>query len=170
MHLFHLFAHSLHLLLRGLQCWIVCVRQQLGVNGLGKPLRHLLRAWPVHVLDEQIAGHCPQVRVALQQEAHSVQRLLTLGHVAWAGRHRNVVLTNARVVYLLDDDALLVLNLLDRHGLRRVNGRLVSLAVNANDARDALRVVNLRDHVHQLPGGVPYRPRQVVHVMVRAGV
>ena len=169
-HLLHLLAHRLHLLLRGLECRIVLVGQQLGIDGLGKPCGHLLRARPVHVLDKQVAGHRPQLRVALQQLAHGVQRLLTLGHVAWAGRHRHVVLADAGVVDFLDDNPALVLDLLDRHGLRRVDHRLVSLPVHADDARNALGVVDLGDHVHQLPRGVPNRPRQIVHIVVGAGV
>jgi hypothetical protein len=169
-HLLHLLPHRLHLLVGRLQCRVVLIRQQLGVNGLGKPCGHLLRARPVHVLDEQVAGHRPQLRVALQQLAHGVQRLLPLGHVAWAGRHRNVVLADVGVVDLLDDDALLVLNLPDRHRLRRVNHGLICLAVHADDARNALRVVDLRYQIDQLPRGVPNRPRQVVHIVVGAGV
>jgi len=94
--LIHLCAHGLDLLLSGLQFRrLVAVCHELGIDGFGKPLGHLLSTWPVHVLDEQVASHSPQLWVALQQLGHGFQGLLTLGRVAWAGGHHNVVLADA---------------------------------------------------------------------------
>ena len=171
-HLLHLLAHRLHLLLRLRQLWgHVRVVYQLRVNGLGKSFAHLLSARPIHILDEQVAGHGPQVWIALQEPRHGVQRLLPLGHVARAGRHRNVVLADIRVVDLLDRGAgLLVYDLTHRLGLRRVDHCLVCLTVNADDPSNALRVVDPRDHVDELPRCVPNGSRKVVDKMVGAGI
>ena len=94
MHLLHLLPHRLNLLIRGLDRRVLTILKQLRINGLGKPFRHLLRARPIHVLDEQVARHFPQVRVALKQVTHCLKRLLPLGHVAWPGRDANVVLAD----------------------------------------------------------------------------
>ena len=171
MHLLHLLPHRLHLLLCSRQCWIVfAVAHQLRINGLGKPLGHLLSARPVHVLDEQVTGHLPELWVALQQLSHRLQRLLALGGVAWAGGRHDIVLANAGVVDFLYDNALLVNNLVDRLWLVRVDLDHLRLAVLANDPRHALRVVNLGDQVDQLPGDVPNATGEVVAVMVRANI
>ena len=170
MHLLHLLAHRLHLLLRGLKCRIVIVSQQFRVDGLGKPLAHLLSAWPVHVLDEQVTRHAPQLRVALQQLAHGIQRLLALGHVARASRHAHIVLANAKVVDFLDHNACLVDDLAHRLRLIRVDHRRIRLPIDADDAGNALGVVDFWDQIHNLPSGVPNRPRQIVDVVVGACV
>ena len=170
LHLLHFLAHCLHLLVGRLQCRIVLVRQQLGVNSLGKPCGHFLRARPVHVLDKQVAGHSPQLRVALQQLAHSVERFLPLRHVARANSHRNVVLADIGVVNLFNNNTLLVLNLLDRHRLRRVDHGLVGFAVHADNPRNALGVVDFRYQIDQLPCCVTNSTGQVVNIMVGAGV
>ena len=71
MHLIHLLAHRLNLLLCGLQLWrLVAVFHEFRINGLGKALGHLLSARPIHVLDEQVTGNSPQLWVALQELRH----------------------------------------------------------------------------------------------------
>ena len=171
MHLIHLLTHCLYLLLCRLQFWrLVILGHQLGINCLGKSFCHLLRPRPVHVLDEKIARHSPQLRVALQQLAHRVQRLLALGHVAWASGHAHIVHTHAGVVYLLDCYARLIHNLLHRLGLVRVDLSHASLTVHADDSRYALGVVYLGYQVHHLPGGVTDGSGQVVYIVVGAGV
>ena len=65
-HLLHFLTHRLHLLLRGLQRRVIfAILKQLRINRLGKPLCHLLRPRPIHVLNKQIARHRPQLRIAL---------------------------------------------------------------------------------------------------------
>ena len=170
-HLFHFLCHRLHLHLGRLQFGrFVAGCEQFRVDGLGKPRRHFLRARPIHVFDKQVAGHRPQLRVALQQLRHRVQRFLPFGHVARAGRHRHVVFADVGVVNFLNDNALFVLNFFDRHRLHRVNHGLVSFAVHADNPRNALRVVNLRNQIDQLPRRVTNGARQVVHVVISAGI
>ena len=91
---------------------------------------------------------------------------MALGCVAWAGGHHHVVLADRRVVDLVDHNAFLVDNLLDRLGLHRVNLDHIGLTVLTNDPRHPLGVVNLGDQVNQLPGDVPHAARQVVAVVV----
>jgi hypothetical protein len=76
----------------------------LGSIVFAKRAAHFLSARPVHVLDEQVASHSPQLRVALQQSAHSVERFLPLRHVAWANSHRNVVFADIGVVNLFNNN------------------------------------------------------------------
>ena len=149
---------------------LIAFRQNLRIKNLLEPRCHLLRARPIHVLDEQIACHSPKLRVGLQDHRHGVQGFLTLGHVAWAGRDHHVVGADAGVVDLFDQRAHLVADFLNRFSLRWVELDHIDFAINADDAGDALRVVNLRDHVHDLPGDVADRTGQVVHVMVRTHV
>ena len=171
MHLLHFLGHSLDLLVSSCQCGvIVLVAKQFRINGLLEPLGNLLRARPVHVLDEQIASHLPQVRVALQQLSHRFQRFLTLGRVVRARDDHDVVLADARVVNFIDHDAVFVDDLLDRLGLHRIDLGHARLAIFTNDAGDPLSVVNLRDQVHQLTTNVADEPPIVVDVVVRARV
>ena len=146
LHLLHFLTHRLNLLLCGLQLRrLVAVLHQPGVNSLGKAFRHLLGTRPVHVLHKQVACHLPQLRVALQQLAHRIQRFLTLGCVAWPGGRHHIVLANTGVVDLVNHNALLVYDLLDRLGLHRVNLDHARFAVLTNNACNALCVVNLGD-------------------------
>ena len=139
-------VHGLHLLLgRSQRRIVLIVADDRRIDDLGKALRHLLSARPVHVLDEQVASNFPQVRVALQQLSHRLQRLLTLGGKAWPGDDHHVVLADAGVVDLFDHNAPLVADLLDRLGLHRVDLDHLGLAVLADDPGDALGVVDLRD-------------------------
>ena len=158
MHLIHLLAHRLNLLLCGLQLWrLVAVFHELRINGLGKAFGHLLSARPVHVLDEQVTGNSPQLWVALQELRHRFQRLLPLGGVPRACGHDHIVLAYCWVVNLVDCDALLVNDPLDGFLLHRVNLGHVSLAVFANDPSNPLGIVNLGNQVHQLAGHIAHR-------------
>ena len=170
-HLLHFLTHRLHLLLRCLQFWIVfAVAHQLRINGLGKAFSHFLSAWPIHVLDEQVACHCPQLRVALQQLGHSFQGLLAFGCVAGASGSHNVVPTYAGVVNFLNHNAVLVFNLVDRLLLFRIDFDHLCFAVFTNDSGNTLCVVNLWNHVDQLTGNMPYATGQVVAVVICANI
>ena len=170
-HHLHLLAHRLHLLFSSLKRRGFVVRlKELGVNSLGKPLGHFLRARPVHVLDEQVASHGPKSRVALKKLRHGVKRFLTLGHVARPGRDAHIVLANAGVVDFFNYNVGVfgAYNLLDRLLLRRVNLSHVRFTVDADDAGDALGVVDLWNHVYDLARRVANGAGKVVNVVICA--
>ena len=129
-----------------------------------------MSAGPIHVLNEQVASHRPELRVALQNLRHGVHRFLPLGHVAGAGRDTDVVLADPWVVDFFDDIAHLVHNFADRLLLHRVNPRRISLAIHPDNPRNSLRVVDFRYQVHYLSGAVADGPRQVVNVVVSARI
>ena len=166
-HLLHFLCHRLNLLVCSLQGGIVVfVGKQFGVDGLAKACRHLLGARPVHVFDKKVARHSPQGRIALQNLRHGIHRLLALGHVAWASGHYNVVFAHRRVVNLLDDNARLIDNLLDRLWLAWIDFHHAGFVIDANDAGNPLSVVDFRDQIDQLTGDIPHGTRQIVHIMV----
>ena len=127
-------------------------------------------AWPVHVLNEQVASHLPELRVGLQDHAHRIQCLLTLGHVGRAGSHYDVVPTNAGVVDFVDDDVVLVPDLFDRLLLGWIELDHVGVAVQTDDASHTLGVVNLRNQANELTSDMPDSPRQIIDVMISASV
>ena len=129
-----------------------------------------MRAWPVHVLDEQVASYLPELRVGLQNHAHCIQCFLTLGHVGRAGGDHHVVLTHARIVDLVDDDIVLVSDLFDWLCLSRVELDHLGVAVQTDDASHTLGVVNLRNQANQLTSDMPDSPRQIIDVMISASV
>ena len=170
-HLLHLLPHRLNLLIRGFQGRIfVVVLQQFGVNRLLQTFCHLLSTRPVHVLHKQVTSHLPQLRVALQNLRHGLHRLLTLGHVRRASGYADIVLADRRVVDFLNHNAVFIHDFADRLGLLRVNPRSLRLTVNADDAGNALGVVNLGDKVNKLARDVADGASQVVNVVVCAGV
>ena len=143
-HLLHFLTHSLNLLLRGLQRRIVVAFfQELRINGFGKPLCHLLRSRPIHVLNKQIARHAPKLRIALQQLCHCLQRFLPLGCITRPSGNHHIVLANPRVVDFLNHNASLIHNLLNRHLLTWVNLDHLGLTIQPNNPGNALGVVNL---------------------------
>ena len=119
----------------------------LGVNDLGKALGHLLRARPIHILDEQIASDGPELRIRLEQHRHGVEGFLTLGHVAGASCDAHVVHAHRGVVDLVDHAAVLIADLLDGFGLHGVDLDHADFAVETNDAGHTFGVVNLRDQI-----------------------
>ena len=163
-HCFHLHLGLLHL------GRLVGLSHDLWINNLLKPFRHLLRAWPVHVLNEQVTCHLPELRVGLQNHAHCIQCFLTLGHVGRAGSDHHVVLTHAGIVNLVDDNIVFIPNFFDRLCLSRVELDHFGVAVQTNDASHTLGVINLRNQANQLTGNMPDSPRQIIDVMIRARI
>ena len=154
MHLLHFLPHCLHLHIGSLQGWVVLITHQFGVNGLSQPFSQLISTRPVHVLDEQVASHSPQLWVALQQVRHLFAGFGALGAVTRAGGHHHIVLADVGVVDLVNLNALLINNLLDRLGLRRVDSRHIGFTIFTNNPSHPLGVVDFGDHVHQLPGHI----------------
>ena len=122
------------------------------------------------MLDKKITRHGPKLRVPLQKRGHALQRFLPLRHVRRPRGHANVVLADSGVVNLRQQNARFIPDFPNGHRLVGVDPSRAHLAIHTDDAGNALRIVNLRNHIHNLPNDIPHATGEVVHVMVRARI
>ena len=138
----------------------VFVAEQFGRNRALDALRDFVGTWPVHRRDNLVAGNVHELRPGLAKRNHRIRGFLPACRVAGACGYGHVVFADRQIVQHRANRARLLVDF--RLFKRLIDRRMRNLLVIAENADDALRVVNPRDHVHEAAPCMAHRARQVV--------